>query len=329
MTMHDQRTTPASARARGFSFTEVLFAVMILGIGFIMVAAIFPVAIQQAQSSTEETTAAAVGRTAATVLEQVASNSTMPATNNVFVGPDYDGDGANPPNDTDGFSLAMALRGSLVMTGDSRYAWVPLYRRGGDPSFPATWSRVAQVIMIPVLSRNESEFSKVKPDVFQRKTGVVGTAGILANFYDGQNGAPDTVQFRSNPDIASEGAYVIVADARRPGRAGWNQRVAPELQGRIYRLGSRTAADPNTWELMPGFDLEPIRVDANGSRTDGAAPNPKDGKETVIPGTVDFSDVMVFVVGRGVDPNSTGGNPARLGPAQDVTVYTTFITVRD
>ena len=34
--------------SRGFSFTEVLFAVMILGIGFIMVAAIFPVAIQQA-----------------------------------------------------------------------------------------------------------------------------------------------------------------------------------------------------------------------------------------------------------------------------------------
>src|SRR6478752_1573982 len=39
---------------RAFSFAEILFAVMILGIGFIMVAAMFPVAIRQTQSTVED-----------------------------------------------------------------------------------------------------------------------------------------------------------------------------------------------------------------------------------------------------------------------------------
>src|SRR5579862_785547 len=45
-------------RRRAFSFAEILFAVMILGIGFIMVAAIFPVAIKQTQLTGQETVGA-------------------------------------------------------------------------------------------------------------------------------------------------------------------------------------------------------------------------------------------------------------------------------
>ena len=44
----------------GYSFTEVMFAVIVLGIGFIMVAAVFPVAIQQSQATSEETVGASV-----------------------------------------------------------------------------------------------------------------------------------------------------------------------------------------------------------------------------------------------------------------------------
>jgi type II secretory pathway pseudopilin PulG len=333
-----------SARRAGFSFTEVLFAVMILGIGFIMVAAIFPVAIQQAQNSTEETTAAAVGRTAATMIEQVASDSTMPATFNVVVGPDFDG--LAPlfpvqPNLQDGKTLSTALRGSLVTDGNSRYAWVPFYRRAGNPRDPTTWSRVAQIFMVPVLARNESDFNRVKPQVWQRNRtnggGIFGTALTTADFRDGQNGAPDTVLFHRDLDIPSEGAFVIVADARRRLNAGtwvapadtWNGIAAPELQGRIYRLGNPdTAGGAGVWELMPGFDLDPVRLDLNGSRVDGAAPNRFDGKETLVPGTERFDNVSVFVVGRGPSPD--GPNPnAREGVAQDVTVYTTFITIRN
>ena len=46
----------------GYSFPEVLFAVVVLGIGFIMLAAVFPVALQQSKSTLDETRAAAIAR---------------------------------------------------------------------------------------------------------------------------------------------------------------------------------------------------------------------------------------------------------------------------
>ena len=58
-------------RRRGFSFAEVMFAVVVLGVGFIMIAAIFPVAISQSQASVGETygvTAAVGGVSAMTQL---------------------------------------------------------------------------------------------------------------------------------------------------------------------------------------------------------------------------------------------------------------------
>jgi type II secretory pathway pseudopilin PulG len=63
-------------RRRGFSFAEVMFAVVILGIGFILIAAIFPVAIQQSQATGEESNAAALAKQAAAVV-QSASSSTV------------------------------------------------------------------------------------------------------------------------------------------------------------------------------------------------------------------------------------------------------------
>src|SRR5438045_9581021 len=61
---------------RGYSFTEVMFAVVILGIGFIMIAAIFPAAIHQSKTTQEETTAATVARAAVQYLEAIGNYST-------------------------------------------------------------------------------------------------------------------------------------------------------------------------------------------------------------------------------------------------------------
>src|SRR5688572_7463003 len=49
----------------GFSFAEVMFAVVVLGIGFIMLASIFPVAIRQTASVVEENDATALTKKAA------------------------------------------------------------------------------------------------------------------------------------------------------------------------------------------------------------------------------------------------------------------------
>src|SRR5688572_8545764 len=76
-TTHNPAVPPAlpayrrRKRQTGFNFTEILFAVMILGIGFIMVAAIFPVALQQTQLTGQEVTASTAARGGMNYLQQV------------------------------------------------------------------------------------------------------------------------------------------------------------------------------------------------------------------------------------------------------------------
>src|SRR5688500_12107880 len=60
------------AHRRGFSFAEVMCAVIIWGIGFIMVAALFPVAIQQTKLTVDESAAASIARGAVPIVEQLA-----------------------------------------------------------------------------------------------------------------------------------------------------------------------------------------------------------------------------------------------------------------
>jgi hypothetical protein len=315
-----------------------------------MVAAIFPVAIQQSRTSSEETTGATVARGGAGYLERVATNSVMPATNNVVVGPDFD---AFPPppggrDFRDGFTLTGALHGSTVVAADQRYAWVPFYRRAGDPTRQETWSPFAQVFMVPVFARNVSDYGGLTkgkgalmlarggPQVAQRVNGIFGTARIMASIIRRNPTDPNErfhMVFNSDRDVPSEGAYVIIADATRSSDPNWNERAAPHVQGRIYRLGNPVPTGnpedlPVEWEFMPGFEFEPIRVDLNGKRNDGAAPTKADGKEALLgTGANALNDITVFVVGRGVDQSDPAG-VVRSGTAQDVAAYTTFVTVK-
>ena len=328
----------SARRAGGFSFTEVLFAVMILGIGFIMVAAIFPVAIQQARTSTEETTGAAVSRGGANYLEKIASNSTMPATDDVVVSAEYNADAP------DEITIASAVGGSLVVPADGRVAWVPFYRRAGTPgehTLAPGWAPFAQVFMIPVHVRGHSAyvnaggFDTPTPVMFNRggSAKVHGTASIRVDLANGVAGAPVTLTFRTPADagVASEGAYVIIADARRaPPTDPWNTAVAPRVQGRIYRLGNPvtpSGGGPATvWELMPGFEYEALWFDLDGNPAtpaagrdhdrDPATPNVRDGRELEV---TTLTNVAVFIVGR--------GHAQAQGPAQEVSAYTTFVNV--
>lgn len=71
--MLHRKTTFVSPARRGFSFVELLFAIGVLGIGFIMLAAIFPVGLQQAKLTIDETTAAANARGMAARMEYLAA----------------------------------------------------------------------------------------------------------------------------------------------------------------------------------------------------------------------------------------------------------------
>src|SRR4051812_48286821 len=72
------RNPQSAIPRRGFSFVEVLFAVMILGVGFIMIAGVFPVAISQTQTSGEETVGSAVGRSGAGYMASIPFSSLVP-----------------------------------------------------------------------------------------------------------------------------------------------------------------------------------------------------------------------------------------------------------
>src|SRR6185436_11197124 len=65
-------------RAPGFSLTEVMFAVIILGIGFILIAAIFPVSIAQSRLTVDETTGAASARSALALTSKIAEGGDAP-----------------------------------------------------------------------------------------------------------------------------------------------------------------------------------------------------------------------------------------------------------
>ena len=62
---------------RGFSFIEILFAVAVMGIGFIMIAAIFPIGLQQTKLTLDESTAASGSRGAVAGLQQMSQTLTQ------------------------------------------------------------------------------------------------------------------------------------------------------------------------------------------------------------------------------------------------------------
>ena len=90
------RTNVRRPARRGFSFAEVMFAVVILGIGFIMVAAIFPVALQQTQATSEENSASAAARGAAEAIAAAAA-AAMPNPVGVTPGTASGVNTASPP----------------------------------------------------------------------------------------------------------------------------------------------------------------------------------------------------------------------------------------
>jgi hypothetical protein len=180
----------------------------VLGIGFIMIAAIFPVAIQQGKLTSEQGSATAVAREALNYLGQIGANSDsipnnlggplFPATGAVggsapYLGlvysmrdpqpygsvalntnqtPTSDGELAvtNRPVD----EIWNQLNLSLVVPSDQRFAFVGLYRRSGNPADRKTWSPYAQVWFIPVTTRNRSIYSPGSINNSGTLSGVVG-----------------------------------------------------------------------------------------------------------------------------------------------------------
>src|SRR4051794_30334428 len=121
------RPSAVRARSTGFSFAEVMFAVIILGVGFIMIAALFPVAIRQSKSTADETTAAAMAKSASSYVDAMVRNGNVSASGEVAAVPEYQQLGAGSMN----LSAALwnAGRNNVISPDDPRYAFVAFQSR--------------------------------------------------------------------------------------------------------------------------------------------------------------------------------------------------------
>src|SRR5688500_432200 len=179
----------------GFSFAEVMFAVVVLGIGFIMLASIFPVAIRQTATVVEENDGTALTKRAADQFREALISSgdipSLPATTEpirlpptpagAFIGyapgrmfafPDprrmYDAPTAFDPSGTpegpldDDEPLATqnrlygVIKSRMISADDGRYAFIPLYRR--DRLADGRPSPTIQLTIVAVQNRTGRDY---------------------------------------------------------------------------------------------------------------------------------------------------------------------------
>ena len=173
---------PLPTHRRGFTFTEVMFAVILLGIGFIMLAGMFPVAIQQTAQTQQETVGANLTLAAVKQISQIAtidnmfntgqwasgttvpfvaprvisfrevfipgapnSNPTWPIARSIETN-QANVTAANPLN-----PLWKMIRGDVISTEDARYGFIPFYQRTPDQN-------VAKLIVIAVQNQTTGTY---------------------------------------------------------------------------------------------------------------------------------------------------------------------------
>lgn len=337
----------------GFAFTEILFAVMVLALGFIMIAAIFPVTIRQTQSTVEETSGAHLAKGAVDYLQSIASNDMFPYTVPPRTGvippqPDlnlqaevvslrdikaYGVSMPQPPpawgkqnaTPNDFFPGYYTVRGNMINPNNPREAWIPFYRREAN-------SQVAQVIVVAVQSRNRDQY------VSQYSPYRLNSAGKVYTDFEPPIGFPPGMTTGPVPatleplrvavDItynASAGHGVAQIDLPGRGRAAPGAYLIISLDttppptslrvgqstGRVYQLGNPIDEAAGTWELTPASDM--IRTNANPTILNGGDDN-------------NIVGATAYLIGRGyTDP--TDATQGYAGPAQDIAVYTGFISI--
>jgi hypothetical protein len=349
-------------RRPGFSFTEILFAVMILAIGFIMVAAVFPVAIKQTEETVEETTGSSVAKGGASFMQRIAIDDATISTANAIVSssvyfPPTSGKVVAYTGPSQTFlspSNQPVAVGSnpfwhLILPSDNRFAFVPFYCRVAGASY-------AQVTVIAVQCRNAPTF--VPADLMYNGTSTTYSSGssipnlqgreMTATFINNHGAAPDTITFSADsisgfaspfPAIASadyraciaEGAYVIIADDSQcqleTVPAGANPKLpGVSICGYVYRVGNNISG--TQWELAPGSDMQNGRYSPATTCTAAAYVNgvPNYTTSTLASGSPSPT-VRVFVVGRGYSTPTSPSATAMSGPAMDIGAFSSFVSI--
>jgi hypothetical protein len=235
----------------------------------------------------------------------------------------------NPDPAKNGFWPGYSVvRGNMIDPTNPAMAWVPFYRRDQGSQF-------AQVIVIAVRNRERDRYvaslnpryvgptsGKMYSDLDRPAVPVTpAMAGTLepvklpiALQWD-KNGGHGVVTF--DPTVAASaraatGAYLVVAVDPKPHKI---TGLPGHGIGRIYQLGNPINEVAGTWELSPAGDM----VRSDPTQTDPVTRDDDDN-------SVLTDGVQAYLIGRGyVDPSD--GTKGFAGPAQDIAVYTGFISI--
>jgi len=276
----DPRSSILNSRHRtAFSFAEVMFAVVILGIGFILIAAIFPVAIQQSQATGEESNAAAIARQAAvavaslpTIIPNPIYMSSMPASaaNTVVsqflfpatVKPYVLGTAGNNAvvNGQAAVSVAVAppavvvpivgslwdlIKANTVLPSDPRYAYAAFYKRENN-------SNAAELIVLAMTVRNRSVYDPTLDEVYQPGPSTVSVSSTPSDFPMLPGNPPVAApQTAICPDTVTVNGTGLEGSCLQISSIPTGNPTTP--LGRSYLLGKSLGS--SLYEMMPGYSM--------------------------------------------------------------------------
>jgi prepilin-type N-terminal cleavage/methylation domain-containing protein len=304
---------PGKSSRDGFTFIEVLFAVIILGIGLVMLAGMFSTGmigtgavmtdsrineVLADAHDTIDTQAASLGTSA--LLPGQVNSKFMPIVIPL------------PP------SFASRL-GDQVLPSDNRYGYTAFYRRDSINN------AFAQIFVIALRNENFPLYSKaipIPPSLYGAPPPAMPSiAGTLA--FDQKSGT-STIAFASTVSNAAQGAFVLIADdGTNPQTETWTDdkgvihtsiiyNNAP-MTGRFLRLASQLPTDNLhlSFSLEPGHDL---------TASDWASLN-ADGNTSGV--------VLTWLIGRAPMPNAAMGDFSGPfgGANQDVGANSSFTAV--
>ncbi len=294
-----RRGPPAWRVTRGgFSFVEILFAVMILGIGFILIAGIFPVAINQTQSNGDETIAASTARSAATIIANLPNTSAYMSAATSSTPTLYP---FGPTGSANAPQLWAEMNGTQVLTEDPRYGWAAYYLSKTDAYGNPGDS--AQITIIVTRVRNHAIYTAAD----QSGGTLVGKPiSIPAVGFSTSQTTQDWIALGpTNLAAVAPGTFVVIA-------ADPTANTVGSAVGWVLKLGNITSPQPSgvppnclAYNLQPGGDVKNSPL---------FKPAPSAAKST--------SWLTAYIIGQGADPD----NPNTFsGGAQDVMAYTTII----
>ena len=254
-----RRTARRPAARRGFTFIELLFAMAVLSIGMLGVAAAVYVGVDQTKSTLDDSTAAAIARQAAAQLGQLMTDANTPASTYVPLSEAGPPETKDPPVVPTPPNLKDVVRSAPLAVADRRFAWSALYRRGAGGT-PGVNAPTADLIVAVLRAGNSSEFgpdnvavpadTAYKPDL----TPVLVSLSAHANAGTGEITLEIDAGLTPNGKQAlAPGAFIVIT--------GGTSDPSKHLDGTVVQLGGRaTDVGPDEWTMSPGYALPAAAV---------------------------------------------------------------------